>query len=361
MQEIDYLIVGSGIGGLCVAECLNAETKSFLIIDKQLPGAASIVSSGLINPVTGKRFVKSWNFNEIEASFRTFYKDLEKRLQLEFFSEIQLVETLHSAEDENQWLSRTNDPDYIEYMGSLDTNKIEGYKKTGSGVYGKIKKAYRIDVEKLLPRWIEIFKQEDKLIHDLFDYNTIQIKEQFIICNAIKVNKAVVFCEGHRLINNPYFNWLPLFSLKGECLKFYSIGLPQDQVYKSSYAIVPQGNHRFWCGSNFGLDDLDSACTSKEMTSQWDFVKGHIEADVKLIDHYAGIRPAIRDRRPVLGCHPENSKLVVFGGLGTKGFSIAPYCGLALKEHLISSKPLPKSIQISRFLKKYYQNQPETK
>ena len=74
MQEIDYLIVGSGIAGLCVAECLNAETKSFLIIDKQLPGAASIVSSGLINPVTGKRFVKSWNFNEIEASFRTFYK-----------------------------------------------------------------------------------------------------------------------------------------------------------------------------------------------------------------------------------------------------------------------------------------------
>lgn len=356
MQEIDYLIVGSGIAGLCMAECLYTETNSFLIIDKHLPGAASVVSSGLINPVTGKRFVKSWNFNEIETNFLEFYKKLEKRLQLEFISEIQIIETLHSAEDENQWLSRTVDPDYIEYMGSLCTKKIQGYKNTSTGVYGKINKAYRIHVEKLLSRWLEVFESENKLVKEVFDYNAIEIKEHFVICNSIQVNKAVIFCEGFRLINNPYFNWLPLFSLKGECLQFFSENLPQDQVYKSSYAIVPQGNHRFWCGSNFELDDLDLHCTSKEMSKQLDFVKEHIEADVKLSTHSFGIRPAIRDRRPVLGCHPENSKLVVFGGLGTKGFSIAPFCGIALKEYLLHSKSLPKSIHMDRFLKKYYQN-----
>ena len=356
MQEIDYLIVGSGIAGLCIAECLHSEHASILIINQPLSGEASIVSSGLINPITGKRFVKSWNYHEIEKTFLAFYSNLEDKLQIKFLSELQLIETLHSAEEENQWLSRTADPEYMDYMGVLTAEKIPGFRKEELTVYGRINKAYRVDVELLLSTWMDYFRKQECFREELFDYNEIQIKSNSIHYKAMRINKSIIFCEGYRLVHNPYFNWLPLFSLKGECLQFYCDHLLQDHIFKSPYAIVPKGKHRFWCGSNFELDQMELNCTNIEMENQLNFVKNLVEAPIEIINHAFGIRPAIKDRRPVLGKHPENSRLIVFGGLGTKGFSIAPYCAIALKDHLVHSKPLPKSTDIGRFLKKHYQN-----
>lgn len=66
---------------------------------------------------------------------------------------------------------------------------------------------------------------------------------------------------------------------------------------------------------------------------------------------YAGIRPTIKDRRPILGLHPKNKKLAILNGLGTRGVMIAPLMARKLYQHIENNMELGKEIAIDRFQK----------
>src|SRR5438046_7032667 len=61
--QVDYLIIGQGLSGTWLSWFLARENRSFLIIDKNEPITPSKVSSGVINPVTGRRDRKSTRLN----------------------------------------------------------------------------------------------------------------------------------------------------------------------------------------------------------------------------------------------------------------------------------------------------------
>ena len=58
-REVDFLIVGQGIVGTMLAFFLLKKNQRVLVIDKKIPGSASQHSSGIINPITGRRFAKT--------------------------------------------------------------------------------------------------------------------------------------------------------------------------------------------------------------------------------------------------------------------------------------------------------------
>ncbi|HNC64044.1 MAG TPA: FAD-dependent oxidoreductase, partial [Chitinophagales bacterium] len=70
----------------------------------------------------------------------------------------------------------------------------------------------------------------------------------------------------------------------------------------------------------------------------------------EVIDEKAGIRPTIKDRRPVLGAHPEHKNMYVYNGMGTKGISLAPYFSNELILHITENKEIDKEIGIQRFI-----------
>ena len=74
-----------------------------------------------------------------------------------------------------------------------------------------------------------------------------------------------------------------------------------------------------------------------------------INVPYKVVDHVAGIRPTVRDRRPLVGVHREHSQLVVLNGLGTRGVMIAPTVAKELYNHIENSVALRKEIDILRF------------
>jgi hypothetical protein len=67
-------------------------------------------------------------------------------------------------------------------------------------------------------------------------------------------------------------------------------------------------------------------------------------------EHIAGIRPTVKDRRPLVGKHPKYPNLTVLNGLGTRGVMIAPTVAKALYDHLEKGIALDKEISIARFL-----------
>ena len=63
----------------------------------------------------------------------------------------------------------------------------------------------------------------------------------------------------------------------------------------------------------------------------------------------AGIRPTVKDRRPMVGVHSEYKELVVLNGLGTRGVMIAPTVAKNLFNHLEKAEDLDAEIDIKRF------------
>src|ERR1700748_2767938 len=61
----DVLIVGQGICGTFLSLELERAGLSYVVIDEERPFTASRVAAGLINPVTGRRIVKTWMIDEL--------------------------------------------------------------------------------------------------------------------------------------------------------------------------------------------------------------------------------------------------------------------------------------------------------
>jgi len=78
-------------------------------------------------------------------------------------------------------------------------------------------------------------------------------------------------------------------------------------------------------------------------------LKSFITLPIEVIDHRAGIRPTVRDRRPLVGQHPRYNRLYVLNGFGSRGVMIAPYAAQQLFNKIESNQPLEDELDITRF------------
>ena len=67
------------------------------------------------------------------------------------------------------------------------------------------------------------------------------------------------------------------------------------------------------------------------------------------MNHVAGIRPTVKDRRPLVGQHEKYSNLYILNGLGTRGVMIAPYVAEKLFNFIEKGEDLDKEIDVNRF------------
>lgn len=84
--EIDFIVVGQGIAGSCLAYELLERGARTIVYDDGWKSAACTVAAGVINPITGKRLVKSWRSAVAHPYARDFYQVLERRLGGVFFT-----------------------------------------------------------------------------------------------------------------------------------------------------------------------------------------------------------------------------------------------------------------------------------
>jgi len=69
-----------------------------------------------------------------------------------------------------------------------------------------------------------------------------------------------------------------------------------------------------------------------------------------VVDHWAGIRPASSDRRPLIGVHPKHKSVMIFNGMGSKGVMLAPYFARQLIKFMEEGEKLDATVDINRFV-----------
>ena len=102
-------------------------------------------------------------------------------------------------------------------------------------------------------------------------------------------------------------------------------------------------------GATYGRGDTSHDITDKARSDLVEKLKTLINCSFEVINHVAGIRPTVKDRRPLVGRHSDHKQLYVLNGLGTRGVMIGPYVAGQLFEFMEHNTPLDKEIDIRRF------------
>jgi glycine/D-amino acid oxidase-like deaminating enzyme len=76
----------------------------------------------------------------------------------------------------------------------------------------------------------------------------------------------------------------------------------------------------------------------------------------EVVDHVAGIRPTVSDRKPLVGRHPNHRNLYLLNGLGSRGVMIAPMASMKLYGFIENNEAIEPEMDLSRFTTKYFRN-----
>jgi len=350
---IDYLIVGQGLAGTWLSHFLLQKNKSVQVIDDAHPLSASRVSSGLMNPITGRKLVKSWMAETLFPFARNHYQHLEELLQSRFCYDRTMVWLLASTKELNTFWARSGEVGYEEYIKSIQNEAFHPAFKNDVG-FGEISGVMYVNTQNFLQTYRQYLQKQGLHIEDKFEYKDLIVHEKSVSWKGIEAQK-IIFCEGHQTRFNPHFDWLPFVPAKGELLIIEAKGLDleaTERIAKNKITILPLGNDRYWVGSTYEWKKLDEVPTQKyreELSSQ---LENTINVPYQIIAHQAGIRPSAKDRRPFVGLHPQHPNMGVFNGLGTKGVSLSPYFAHHFVAHLEEGEALEKVVDIRRYFGK---------
>ena len=137
--------------------------------------------------------------------------------------------------------------------------------------------------------------------------------------------------------------------VKGELITIHAPKLKLDCIIKSSVFILPIGDDHYKIGATFNWNDKTSKPSSKAKQELLEKLDKILNVDYVVVDHVAGIRPTVKDRRPLVGVHQKHKQLAILNGLGTRGVLLAPSMAKELYSHLEHQKVLSPEIDISRF------------
>lgn len=347
-MNVDYIVVGCGLAGISFCEQLRVHNKTFVVFD-DASQKSSIVAGGLYNPVILKRFTPVWKSDEQLQLALTMYTKLEQDLDLKLDFKIPVYRKFASLEEQNDWFTASDKPQLSKYLSDKIIKNYNPFIDAPFG-YGKVLHTGKIDVKTLMRAYKSYLIKNNALIEDPFQYHRLQVSITDIQYENINA-KYIVFAEGFGVTRNPFFNSLPLIPAKGELLTIHAPNLTIDYVLKGNVFLIPLGNNLYSVGATYNWDDTSHAITEKARRELLDKLKTIISCPFEIVNQVAGIRPTVKDRRPLVGNHKAYNNLFVLNGLGTRGVMIAPYVAQKLYNYIEYKSPLDKEIDIQRFFK----------
>lgn len=345
--NIDFLIVGQGLAGTLLSHELEKKGQSFHIIDSNYPRAASKVAAGIMNPVTGRRYVKSWKYPLLFAQAERTYRELEQQLGVSFYHPRRIIRTLFNQREQNDWDLRASDPSYQPYLlPEVDLGNYALHSVLAFG-YGEVQQAAQVDLRTLITAYRKQLLERGLLSEEAFDFSALETGAPLKYRDWEA--KGIVFCEGHQATENPYFKHLPFGGAKGEVL---IVRLPETsfrKLLKHRIFVVPLADETYWIGAAYDWNYRDDGPTEAGRTFLQDRLDELLTTPYEILDHRAAIRPTVKDRRPFLGGHPAHPRLFIFNGLGTKGASLGPLHAKQMAEYLCENGTLDPEVDIRRF------------
>jgi glycine/D-amino acid oxidase-like deaminating enzyme len=145
---------------------------------------------------------------------------------------------------------------------------------------------------------------------------------------------------------------LPFRPVKGELI-ITTFTPFLEFIFNRNLFILPYKNEIHKVGATYDWDEIDANPTKKGKNILENKLKAVLNVNFKTVDHYAGIRPATKDRRPFVGMHPDFKNLGIFNGLGSKGVSLGPYFARKFADYVENGIEFDVEADIKRYISLY--------
>ena len=351
----DYLLIGHGIAGAVLARELRGRGHRVLVYDEPRPDAASRVAAGLMNPVAGKRFALTWRAHETLPPAVAYYQALGQELGEEFFQANTILKVFGSAHEQAQMLARASEDPWQGFVEKIETAPIErpGLLAPHGGAW--LRGGGHLRVEALLAALASQGRAAGWLREETFNW-------QHLVADGNGVAYApgqlrahqVVCCQGAAALACPHFGWLPLTPNQGAVLDVAVPGLSAAQVLNRGAYVVPgQAPGQFRVGATYRWPPFATEPGDDDQRELAGRLVGLTPLPFEVMGERRGVRPAVRDRRPLLGRHPALPWLSLFGGFGSKGVSLAPRLASQLADYLGHSGELWPDVNLARYYPLY--------
>lgn len=338
-KPFDFIVVGQGICGSIMAMKLLETDHNFLVVDPYEPVTSSRLAAGIVNPVTGKNFVKTWMADMFLPVAYQFYRDIESRYGIQLVNKKLIYRGLDNVEAENKWLSRTGDPDYKAYCEEFnDFEEFDSYIKPAYS-YGVVKGGFQVNLKAFLDLTRSVIESKGLILKSFFDHSQLKVSEGLFEYQSYSA-KNIIFCEGYRGESNPFFKSLPFAPSKGEVLFIRIPGARFKNLIKHKIFIAHLYEDIYWAGGGYEWRAQDDSPSENQRAKFENLLDDMLKFPYEVIDHAAAIRPATKNRRPLVIRHPDIEGMYFLNGMGTKGTSMAPYFTSKLIKHIISGEPL---------------------
>ena len=385
-KEFDYIVIGAGIAGCCLAYFLSKYSKSILLIDRnsQVAFGASGAAGAFLSPLLGKPN----DFKDLVTKSLIFSTNFYKNLGEELVSNCGVCRIPKNEEDRDKFES------YKPYMDFKYTQMDDGYffeigsQVTPSLICEKLTK----DIEKKLSYNVIKLEQNENstwIINDEICAKNIilttgadvkHIKEDYFDIRGVWGQKIDVSTTTETKIN-----------YHKECSVSKASKIEGSDLYKVSIGAT---HHKFNCDKNIcnycietaNINDCSKCYNNPIVNSDSaklialanDIIK--LE-NVEVIDVKIGARASSNDYFPMIGklvdskksiekfphllngTHIKNSmletvnNLYVINGVGGRGFVLSPYLANELVEHIINDKQIEDNLSNHRLFKRWAKKQ----
>lgn len=349
-KEVDYLIVGQGLAGTFLGFQLMQKGFSVMFVDKGHKYSSSFVAAGVINPIVLRRYTVTWRAKEFLQYNANFYAELDAFLGKQYHFEMPIEKIISSVDEENFWQHRFSQDDVKDFIYKDLQSVNEKIAPTKKFKVGLVKQTSWLNISELLQDFRKYLIEEDLILEEEFNFKEIQSNDYK------SVNfKKIVFCEGANGKYNPYFGYLPFSLNKGQLITIKNNQLPNNTMLKKKVFILPTKKNEFKIGATYSWK-WDTSSEEKahqlepEKTAQLqEFLEEITTSDYKVIKEETGIRPSIKDRRPVIGKHPDKRNFYIFNGMGTRGCFMAPLLCKEFVDYSEENIPLNEEVRLNRF------------
>lgn len=322
------LIVGQGLAGTLLAWRCEQAGIDFTIIDAGHAAAASRIGAGIVNPLTGRRIVKSWQIDAWRDEALAAYRELETALGVPLVRPLRVRRFFRDAAERALFAEKIARGDLAPYA-SGETADEAGF---------WIESAVHVDTGRLIAaaraRWLAAGRLRVGRVD---------------AAEAGATHGRAIVCAGTGCA--PAFDFVPWELAKGQLMTVRTEEpVAADVILNRGHWALPLPGGEVRIGATYERTMTDLEPTPAARAELERSAAGLLARPFTVVAHEAGMRATTPDRRPVVGWHPQVEGLGVFGGLASKGALWAPALARQWLEQLLTGAAFMPEVEVARFV-----------